>query len=62
MISRPVTVSPVNAILAIRLLDASALPISPPGTGHDVEHAGRDDVADHLGQLQDRPRGRATPA
>src|ERR1019366_8288200 len=31
MISRPVTVSPVNATLAIRLLDASALPISAPG-------------------------------
>ena len=31
MISRPVTVSPVNAIFAIRLFDASALPISAPG-------------------------------
>ena len=31
MISRPVTVSPVNAILAIRLFEASALPISAPG-------------------------------
>ena len=31
MISRPVTVSPVKAIFAIRLLVASALPISPPG-------------------------------
>ncbi len=31
MISRPVTVSPVKAILAIRLLVASALPISAPG-------------------------------
>ena len=30
MISRPVTVSPVNAILAIRLLEPSARPISPP--------------------------------
>ena len=28
MISRPVVVSPVNAILAIRLLDASGLPAS----------------------------------
>ena len=31
MINRPVTVSPVNAIFAIRLLVASALPISAPG-------------------------------
>ena len=31
MISRPVTVSPVKAILAIRGLVASALPISAPG-------------------------------
>src|ERR1039458_3348274 len=31
MISLPVTVSPVNATFAIRLLDASALPISAPG-------------------------------
>ena len=31
MISRPVTVSPVNAIFAMRLLVASALPISAPG-------------------------------
>ena len=31
MISRPVAVSPVNAIFAIRLLVASALPISAPG-------------------------------
>ena len=30
MISRPVVVSPVNAILAIRLLDASGLPASAP--------------------------------
>ena len=30
MISRPVVVSPVNAILAIRLLDASGLPASTP--------------------------------
>ena len=31
MISRPVTVSPVKAIFAIRLFVASALPISAPG-------------------------------
>ena len=31
MMSRPVTVSPVKAILEIRGLAASALPISPPG-------------------------------
>ena len=31
MISRPVTVSPVNAIFAIRLLVASAMPIAAPG-------------------------------
>ena len=31
MISRPVTVSPVNPIFAIRLFDASAFPISAPG-------------------------------
>ena len=31
MISRPVTVSPVNETFAIRLFEASALPISAPG-------------------------------
>src|SRR5450756_253585 len=31
MISRPVVVSPVKPILAMRGLDARALPISPPG-------------------------------
>ena len=31
MISRPVTVSPVKAIFAIRLFEASARPISAPG-------------------------------
>jgi hypothetical protein len=31
MIRRPVTVSPVKAILAIRLLDASAMPTEAPG-------------------------------
>ena len=31
MIIRPVAVSPVNATLAIRLLDASAIPTSAPG-------------------------------
>ncbi len=30
MINRPVVVSPVNAILAMRLLDASGLPASTP--------------------------------
>jgi len=30
MISRPVVVSPVNAIFAIRLLEASGLPASTP--------------------------------
>ena len=30
MMSRPVVVSPVNAILAMRLLDASGLPASRP--------------------------------
>ena len=31
MINRPVTVSPVKATFAIRLFDASALPIPAPG-------------------------------
>ena len=31
MMSLPVVVSPVKAILAMRLFDAKALPISPPG-------------------------------
>ena len=31
MISRPVVVSPVKPILAMRGLEARALPISPPG-------------------------------
>ena len=39
MIRRPVTVSPVNAIFAIRLLDASARPISAPGPLTTLMHA-----------------------
>ena len=38
MISRPVVVSPVNAILAIRLLDASGLPASDAEAVDHVEH------------------------
>ena len=45
MISRPVTVSPVKAILAMRLLVASALPISAPGPVTTLMHAGGHDVA-----------------
>ena len=59
MISRPVAVSPVKAIFAIRLLVASALPISAPGPLTMLMHAGRDDVPDQLGELEDRPRRRA---
>ena len=59
MISRPVVVSPVKPILAMRGLEARALPISPPGPVTMLSDAGRDDVPDHLGQLEDRPwRGR----
>jgi hypothetical protein len=48
MISRPVVVSPVKAILAMRGLEASALPISAARAGHHVEHAGRQHVADQF--------------
>ena len=48
MISRPVTVSPVKAIFAIRGLVASALPISRARAVDDVQHARRDDVPDQL--------------
>jgi hypothetical protein len=58
MISRPVTVSPVNAILAIRLLVASARPIRSRPVD-DVQDTGRDDAFEDLGELEDRPRRRA---
>ncbi len=56
MISRPVVVSPVKPILAMRGLVASALPISPPGPVMMLITPGRHDVGDDLGQLEDRPR------
>ena len=59
MISRPVTVSPVKAILAIRLLVASALPISAPGPLTTLITPAGTIVLDQLHQLEDRPRRRA---
>ena len=57
MISRPVVVSPVKAILAIRLEDASGLPASTPKPLTTLRTPGGQQVADELHQLQDRPRG-----
>ena len=62
MISRPVTVSPVNAILAIRFFCASALPISPPGPLTTLITPGRQDVADQLHQLRGATRASGSPA
>src|ERR1700760_1228580 len=50
MISRPVVVSPGNAILAMRLAGF------PPEAVDDVDHARREDVGDQLHDLEDRPR------
>ncbi len=58
MISRPVSVSPVKAILAMRGLDASGLPASPPEPLTMLSTPGGQQVADQLGQHQDRPRRR----
>jgi ParB family chromosome partitioning protein len=55
MIRRPVEVSPVKAILAMRLLVASGLPASTEAVD-DVERAFGQDVGDQFGQHQDRHR------
>ena len=55
MIRRPVVVSPVKAILAIRLLDASGLPASTPKPLTMLTTPGRQQVADQLHHVQDRP-------
>ena len=59
MISRPVAVSPVKAIFAIRLFVASALPISAPGPLTMLITPAGTIVLDQLGELEDRPRRRA---
>ena len=59
MISRPVAVSPVKAIFAIRLLVASALPISAPGPLTMLITPAGTMSCDQLGELEDRPRRRA---
>ena len=56
MISRPVVVSPVKAILRIRLLLASGLPASTPKPLTTLSTPARQQVADQLHQLEDRPR------
>src|SRR6201995_3166924 len=53
MISRPVVVSPVKAILAMRLEEASGLPRLQAETVSDIDRARRQDVGDQLGQHQD---------
>ncbi len=57
MISRPVVVSPVNAILAIRLLDASGLPASTPKPLTTLSTPGGQQITDQRHQVQDRRRG-----
>ncbi len=57
MIRRPVVVSPVKAILAIRLEEASGLPASTPKPLTTLTTPGGQQVGDQLDDLQDRPRG-----
>ena len=56
MMSRPVVVSPVKAILAMRLLCASGLPASTPKPLTTLMTPGRHDVAEQFHQHQDRER------
>ena len=57
MISRPVVVSPVKAILAMRgLEDASGLPASTPKPLTTLSTPGGQQVTDELDDLEDRPR------
>ncbi len=57
MMSRPVVVSPVKAILAMRLLEASGLPASRPKPLTTLSDALRQEIADQLHQHHDRGRG-----
>ncbi len=57
MISRPVVVSPVNAILAIRLRRRQRLARLDAEAVDDVEHTGGQQVTDQRHQVQDRRRG-----
>ena len=57
MISRPVVVSPVKAILRIRLDGGERLAGLDAEAVDDVEHARRQQVADQLHQQHDRGRG-----
>ncbi len=54
--SRPVVVSPVKAILAMRFDDASGLPASRPKPLTTLMTPGGQNVADQLDQRQDRER------
>ena len=54
--SRPVVVSPVKAILAMRELEARGLPASRPKTVDDVENAGGKQVADQFEPDEDGER------
>ena len=56
MISRPVVVSPVNAILAMRLFWASGLPASTPKPLTTLSTPGGQQVADQVHQHHDRHR------
>src|SRR5208337_869706 len=56
MMSLPVVVSPVNAILAIRLLEARGLPASRPKPLTTFDDALRQEIADQLHQHHDRGR------
>src|ERR1043166_7475675 len=57
MISRPVVVSPVKAILAMRGEEASGLAALEAEAVDDVEHARRQQVADQVDPHHDRSRG-----
>ena len=56
MISRPVEVSPVKAILAMRVRRGERLAGLEAEAVDDVEHAGRQQVADQVGPQHDRGR------
>ena len=60
--SRPVVVSPVNAILRMRLEEASGLPASTPKPLTMLSTPGGSDVGDELDEHEDRRRASARPA
>ena len=62
MIRRPVVVSPVKAILAMRGLVASGLPASSPKPLTMFKHPGREDVLHQFCQHQESTAASVRPA